>query len=448
MAWFWRGFQSAVFYYVSCAPCAKLAHQRKRHKEAQRSRANDALNVSEEPGFYNHPTPFSTNMYWGEEILLGPGPPTKRERKSGNRRDLNSGGKGSSTGSSTVVGGPSEEVLERMEGRPSGDGWNRKRYQREDELLWGVDGPDDGSGPMPGLSGTVTSRSGGNYYIARNPAVNDLHPPVVSSQPTHRRETKWMLQPPPSAKVMEGKERANRSRSGSGVSNGSSKRNVDSMSLGRQIGERFVEEKVKRGELPPTADSAPLAKTESKDWGATNGSIEGLGQRHDRDPRPSSDSQTSSTSSARRTHPHPSPSPKTANPDPHPLPPLPFRPPPPPTAPLAAIASSSTLISSASRPQLPTFHSTIPTSDYPSPSPAHALQELRAPSSTVNARPGSRTRLPEPTKPEECGLRLPECETWFPGREFSFLPGLGMEGEREREGEGVRVPLQRWSMEI
>lgn len=32
MAWFWRGFQSAVFYYVSCAPCSKLAHQRKRHK--------------------------------------------------------------------------------------------------------------------------------------------------------------------------------------------------------------------------------------------------------------------------------------------------------------------------------------------------------------------------------------------------------------------------------
>ncbi|KAI4120658.1 MAG: hypothetical protein LQ347_007056, partial [Umbilicaria vellea] len=274
MAWFWRGFQSAVFYYVSCAPCSKLAHQRKRHKEAQRAKAN-ALNGTEESELYCNPTPFSTNKYWRDEIMLGPGPPPKKERKSGNRRDLNSAGQNSSNGSSTVVGVPSEEVLEGTEGRTSGEGWNRKRYQREDELLWGLDGPEDDSDRMPGLSRTITTRSGGNYYVARNPAVNDLHPPVVSSAPAHRRETKWMLQPPPSAKVMEGKEKANRSRSGSGGSNGSSKRNVDSMSLGRQIGERSVEEKVKRGERPPTADSAPLAKMKSKDWGAKDGSPEG-----------------------------------------------------------------------------------------------------------------------------------------------------------------------------
>ncbi|KAA6414446.1 MAG: hypothetical protein FRX48_01195 [Lasallia pustulata] len=244
MAWFWRGFQSAVFYYVSCAPCSKLAHQRKRHKEAQRAKAN-ALNDTEESELYCNPTPFSTSKYWRDEIMLGPGPPPKKERKSGNRRDLNSAGQNISNESSTV-GVPSEELLEGTEGRTSGEGWNRKRYQREDELLWGLDGPEDDLGQRPRFSRTLTTRSGGHYYVARNPAVNDLHPPIVSSAPAHRRETKWMLQPPPSAKVMEGKEKANRSRSGSGGSNGSSKRNVDSMSLGRQIGERL------NGLQPPT----------------------------------------------------------------------------------------------------------------------------------------------------------------------------------------------------
>ena len=452
MAWFWRGFQSAVFYYVSCAPCTKLAHQRKRHKEAQRARANNALNGSEDPGLYKHPTPFSTNMYWREEIILGPGPPPKKERKSGNRRDLNSAGQGSSNDSSTIVGGQSQEGLEETPCRTSGEGWNRRRYQREDELLWGVDGPDDDQGGMPGLNPTATSRSGGNYYAARNPAVNDLHPPVVSSQPTNRGETKWMLQPPPSAKVMEGKERANRSRSGSGGSNGSSKRNVYTMSLGRQIGERSVEEKVKRGERPPTADSAPLTKTKSKDRGvATTGSPESCGQQHDRDARPSSDTRTSSTSSARRAPPHhiniSEDRSRSHLPDTHPSPPnppdllLPQRPP------LAAIASSSTLIpSTPRRPLLPTSRSTTTptltrplTSDYPSSSSSHALQELRPPSATLNALPDSKPRGPVPAKVrEESDRCLPECESWFPGREFRF----------PMTGQGERVVGQRWSMEI
>ena len=449
MAWFWRGFQSAVFYYVSCAPCTKLAHQRKRQKEAQRSKASNALNASEDPGLYNHPSPFSTNTYWREEIILGPGPPPKKERRTGNRRDLNGVGQGSSNGSSadtTVVGGTSEEVLAGVEGRISGEGWNRRRYQREDELLWGVDGADEDPGRLSGVSRTGTTSSGGNYSIARNPAVNDLHPPVVSTRPTHRSETKWMLQPPPSAKVMEGKQRANRSRSGSGGSNGSSRRNPDAMSLGRQIGERFVEEKVKRGQRPPTADSAPLVKTKSKDWGAMNGSIEGGGQRHDRDPHLSSDSRASSTSSIRRNRPQAITISEdksrihlatTSPPDLQ----LPQRPP------LSTIASSSAVIPSTSqpsRPELIASRSTTNvltralTSDYlPS---SHALQELLPPSSTLNTLPESRIRLPSATKVEDRDLQLPECETWFPVRDFRFPSTEG--------SEGGRLPQQRWSMEI
>lgn len=386
--------------------------------------------------------------------MLGPGPPPKKERKPGNRRDLNSAGQNSSNGSSTVVGAPSEEALEGTEGRTSGEGWNRKRYQRDDELLWGLDESEDDPGRMPGLSRTITTRSGSNYYVARNPAVNDLHPPVVSSHPTHRRETKWMLQPPPSAKIMEGKEKANRSRSGSGGSNGSSKRNVDSTSLGRQIGERSVEEKVKRGERPPTADSAALTKKKSKDWGAMNGSIEGAGQRHDREAHPSTHSRTSSTSSIRRTRTIPTSEDQprahlfsTCPPDLH----LDF----PQRPPLAVIASSSLFPLSSGhtpQPQFTAFHSTTTTttvltrpltSNYPPSSPP-ALQEVHLPSSTPNAPREPKPHVPSPAKAEDPHLLLPECESWFPGRDFRFPPVSGREPERER----VSVPMQRWSMEI
>ena len=288
MSWFWRGFQSAVFYYLSCAPCAKIASQRRRRKGAQRARAEKAATELEQ-GIYRHPSPFSTNIYWREEMVLGPGPPQRkgnRDRDKGkaeSSRQLRSGGAGSSalTGTSsadTIVEG--ETVIHEAEpDRPSGEGWNRRRYQREDEMLWGIDGKSVSE---------VISRSGsgsGSYCVARNPAVNDLHPPVVSTQPTHRSETKWMLQPPPSARIMEGKERATRSRSGSGVSSKSdSSRKRDDMSLGRRVGERLMEEKVKRGEHPPESASASNSLLRLPSRESVRSEIRPQGQRHDRDP--------------------------------------------------------------------------------------------------------------------------------------------------------------------
>ncbi|KAL8718757.1 MAG: hypothetical protein Q9225_004154 [Loekoesia sp. 1 TL-2023] len=237
MSWLWRGFQSAVFYYVSCAPCTQLAYRRRRRKGAARLKLEKEM----EEGLYPHPSPFSTNIYWRKEMALGPGPPRKkkdrdkeRQQKSRGRgpneecqRDLVTGssvGTGTSSADTVVASSSVQGVVEPEQERRSGDDWNRRRYQREDEFLWGIDN---------------VSEVGDNYCTARNPAVNDLHPPVVSTQPTHRSETRWMLQPPPSAKVMEGKERANRSRSGSGGSNGSSRRDAraedESSSLERNL---------------------------------------------------------------------------------------------------------------------------------------------------------------------------------------------------------------------
>lgn len=98
-----------------------------------------------------------------------------------------------------------------------------------------------------------TSRSG-SYYSARAPPVNDLHPPVVSLPSPDVADNRWMLQPPPRASVMAGKERAtHRSRSGSGASS-----RVE-LSLQRQLSSRQLmhrRDRVQTQELPSMSPHA------------------------------------------------------------------------------------------------------------------------------------------------------------------------------------------------
>ncbi|MCJ1407043.1 hypothetical protein MMC19_001113 [Ptychographa xylographoides] len=477
MSWFWRGFQSAIFYYVSCAPCTKLAYQRKRAKQTRRAEKETVgpSSLSDtQPEFYQHPSPFSTNIYWREEMVLGPGPPPKKGQrdkvKGSSSRDLNTGGQGSSVGGSsadtTLVVGSIDglEAVQEAEDA-SGEGWNRRRYQRPDELLWGFD------------VGMEESRmSGGEtYYLSRNPAVNDLHPPVVSSHPTRKSETRWMLQPPPSAKVMEGKERANRSRSVSGASYGSSKKTV---SLGRQMNERTLEQKAKRGEPYPRADGMPVpdkngdpSKREGGD-GVTGGAAvadEIQGQPHDRDLAPSSDLTTKKrpspinisedwkTSSNRKLDgaseniPSSRSALSTIRSATHGTASL--------TASTQASPGKTTIPlshtkSARSTPRSPNM-TLSPDSLYPplattvSNSSLHILQELISPSSALNARAPSpnneaNIRLPSATQKEEYDLRLPELESRFPG---SPNFGWGRQDERSNRPDGGLVS-GRWSMDI
>lgn len=294
MYWLWRGFQSAVFYYFSCAPCAKISYQRRRRKQTKRARAESEKVATEmmEQGIYQHPSPFSTNIYWREEMVLGPGPPPKnrhRDRsKTESSRELRSGGVGSSsitgTSSDTVVEDEASRIIsEAGHDRRSGEDWNKRRYQRDDEILWGGDTDDeDGTG--------IANRNGiRSYYYSRNPAVNDLHPPVVSKVSTRRSETRWMLQPPPSARIMEGKERLSpRSRSGSGVSSKSadSHRKKDDVSLGRKVGERLMEEKARRGIYPSISAATSTSMLRVPSGGSFPSSEfthSPQGQRHDRE---------------------------------------------------------------------------------------------------------------------------------------------------------------------
>ena len=442
-AWFWRGFQSAIFYYLSCAPCTKLAYQRRRRKEHKRAQAEKAQNEAEN-GLYTHPLPFSTNPYWKEEIELGPGPPQRRaardpkgksvKDKSGKRgisRQLQTGG----TGSSATTGVSSADTVVEIEGVgqiiDGGEGWNKKRYQREDEILWGLE---DRETVSTGAASMSRSGSGSKYqFYARNPEINDLHPPVVSTHPTSRSETRWMLQPPPKARVMDGKERANtpnRSRSGTGGTNSSrgSIKRVSEFSLGRQVGERLMESKLKSGEHLPS--SAAMSRDPSARSTASARSRISQGQPHDRDTNTLSPSRSDSL---RRKLTPPPPISISSE--------LPLPSPPPPRPPLSTIPSASFSQKSKDRPHLrPLVVSANSVSSL------HILQELVAPASQLNRAPSPvpdiarSVKLPPVSHQEDADLRFPEVESWFPDNEWR-RSGSGKQGREVRH-------THRWSMDI
>ncbi|RKF65439.1 hypothetical protein OnM2_008013 [Erysiphe neolycopersici] len=264
--------QSVAFYVLSCSTCTKFSHRRKAKAEARRERAEKETLEAQHPGLYRHPSPFSTNQYWSEEILMGPSPLKKKDRRptrNASHRAFETSGQYSSYAGSTTMNSeaPSSPTVVTEGSLKSSNGWNIQRYQREDEVLWGS----EVSKPTQILMGAVVKAScaagklieGGlsivsgikeesknenppSYYL-RNPPLNDLHPPIVSTAPVSIAETRWMIQPPPSAKVMEGKERVDRSRASS---NSSSRRGLDNYPLSRQMAERLVDEKINRGESP------------------------------------------------------------------------------------------------------------------------------------------------------------------------------------------------------
>lgn len=226
------------------------------------------------PNHVRQPPPFHTNPNWGEEIAMGPGPPNKT-KKGKKARNASQRASTSATTNSTVKPDPN-----------SSREFNIPRYQREDEDLWGVEMPimDSRQGPVKqggtagtsvGIPGVARSDSPYNisegYYYARNPPVNEMHPPVVSSLMMYENHNTWLKQPPPPPRVMEAKEPAskNRSRSGSGAS---SRREPD-RSLGRTIGAKVIEEKYGRGKMPESP--TPMSSRSS------NGALHG--QRHGRD---------------------------------------------------------------------------------------------------------------------------------------------------------------------
>jgi hypothetical protein len=304
--------QSAVFYFMACTPCNQILHRRKAKIKAKKESEEKARVVAEQPHLYHHPDPFNTNPYWSEEIRMGPSLPKKGkggDSKTGSQRGLTTNGSrdlasvgtvstiavGHQTGTGnsaspktsttptpapmtlqgigsapTVV--PEEDAasatLSKTVSVSTGDDWNLKRYQREDEELWGHEISRTGQKLMDaikqagttagrfvesklGIEKEVTEEDRYNFYFSpRNPPVNDYHPPVVSSKPAHRDALRWMLQPPPPAKVMEGKTPVSRTASMMSVNSRRTVGTSDGMSMGRRVGERALEARIRNGETP------------------------------------------------------------------------------------------------------------------------------------------------------------------------------------------------------
>ncbi|KAF4469926.1 signal peptide-containing, partial [Fusarium albosuccineum] len=85
----------------------------------------------------------------------------------------------------------------------------------------------------------------------KNPPINEYHPPVVSSKIPSRNAHQWMLQPPPPAKIMEGKVPVSRAGSSGSKSSGRTLVGED-IQLGRLVQEKLVMEKLKRENSNPT----------------------------------------------------------------------------------------------------------------------------------------------------------------------------------------------------
>ncbi|KAF2808213.1 uncharacterized protein BDZ99DRAFT_521781 [Mytilinidion resinicola] len=292
-----RGIQSAIFHYLSCAPCSGYMYRSRRRKQAKHDRKEKNKLEMEQPELYRHPEPSATNPFWAEEIFMGPGPPRRAGRKTNtsSQRGITTADTHStvaSNGGSSLDIGSSDGKPVRVSGDTlRGDNWNRRRYQREDEELWGLGEAVMQAGSSVGLSGITrppTARtaksSGESYYHPRAPPINDLHPPIVSLPSPHPADNKWMLQPPPRASVMNGKERAtNRSRSGSGASS-----RVE-VNLQRQVSTKQLKAKLDRGETP---EMPPLSR------GSSYSNAQGQG--HDRDPKAPRAAPPSATPSRRK----------------------------------------------------------------------------------------------------------------------------------------------------
>ncbi|KAK3987398.1 hypothetical protein QBC44DRAFT_119053 [Cladorrhinum sp. PSN332] len=325
--------QSAVFYILACTPCNQVVIRHKAAKAAKKEREEKARIVMQQPKRYQQPDPFQTNPYWEEEIRMGPSLPRKGRAgdssKTESQRRLTTASRdgavsidaGSSfaisMGSPGSIAGPRPSISptintivnthSRVDSTPTvvpegelvssptlsktisvsttGD-WNIKSYQREDEELWGLDGPQSRfklvdalkqAGSSAGrfvesklkMEKPVTEEDRFNFYNApRNPSVNDYHPPIVSSKPAHKDGLRWMLQPPPSAKVMEGKVPVSRSASVMSVGSRRTVSTVDgASSLGRLVGEKAYEARIRRGETPYDSElrsSASLSRTKSR----------------------------------------------------------------------------------------------------------------------------------------------------------------------------------------
>jgi hypothetical protein len=224
----WRGIQSVIFFYVSCAPCSDAATRKKRNRQAVHDERQRTELEAAHPDYPTQAAPGSVNPHWQIEIDSGPMTMSKqrtmesdfsrtrsRELNKTERRDSKRELRPSATQTSTASSRLQSTAEVKYTQR------HLMVYQRPDEELWGA--PSSSTVNLPTRPGTARTKSSATniYHQARHPAVKI----------TDRDEVSWMLQPLPSAAVMTGKEQPQPSisRSNSDVS-GPSPRSTKSIS--------------------------------------------------------------------------------------------------------------------------------------------------------------------------------------------------------------------------
>lgn len=147
------------------------------------------LRLVEQPDLYEHPAPFEINQYWQEDIEMGPDPPRlKRSRKA--------------TIDSTKRDASVEQNREKMVKAPEsahvvGQGKRNRRYRRATEEMQFEEESEEEDEDDEG-------RSRWDSSAWKAPALNDLHPPVVSVMPMRPSDRRWMKLPPPSTDFLSG----------------------------------------------------------------------------------------------------------------------------------------------------------------------------------------------------------------------------------------------------
>ncbi|KAK4560524.1 hypothetical protein LTR86_005721 [Recurvomyces mirabilis] len=291
-----RGIQSAIFYYLSCAPCSDARYRKKRKQEAQRDRADRELLEAQMPDLYRHPSPSSTNPYWQAEIALGPQPVSRngknRKTPTGESQRGMGNGNGNGNGNGVVRTSASQSCDASMVASSVdvARNWSSPEYrnestssfaqhQRDDEPLWGVEEERERDLPYrnrlrgssnpdePARPAKARTRDPTIYEAPYNPTINDQHPATVTKVKS-QDEIAWMLQPPPVADVMSGK-RPPPSRSGTT----SSRRSARSAGISRQGSNRVEELRL------PTGSSLHSKAS------LNSNILPAQGQRHDRDTR-------------------------------------------------------------------------------------------------------------------------------------------------------------------
>lgn len=279
----WRGAQSALFFYASCAPCAEARYRKKRKQEVKRGRADQEALAAEIPNLYRQALPSSTNPHWQAEIAAGPTLVSRGKKKPNSSRKGQKSGLTQTTNDSGTAF--STEVNSRGASRNGihDSSFDFRRQQRDDEEPWEFASADRlASGTTLGdsvHSSSITrppqARTRGSdtrYTSYRSPAINELHPPV-STKIDSREEAKWLMQPPPTADFMSGKDRTSRSRSTSGGSSALSSRS--SVPLSREVSQRIINRKLQNA----AQSRVPSVYLEN----LTRDANDPAGQRHDRD---------------------------------------------------------------------------------------------------------------------------------------------------------------------